>query len=80
MIRVFKLQGTYLLWLDCRALGMEAEELEKFMKTKAQLFLDEGYIFGESGRGYERVNLACPRRVLEKALLRLETAVKALEL
>ena len=73
-------EGTFLLWLDCRALGMEAEELEKFMKTKAQLFLDEGYIFGESGRGYERVNLACPRRVLEKALLRLETAVKALEL
>lgn len=80
MIKVFQMQGTYLMWLDCRALGMEAEELEKFMQRKAQLFLDEGYIFGESGRGYERVNLACPGWVLEEALLRLERAVKALGL
>lgn len=76
MVKVFKLQGTYLLWLDFSALGMEAEELEKFMKQKARLFLDEGYIFGESGRGFERVNLACPSRVLKAALERLERAIK----
>ena len=78
MIKVFELQGTYLLWLDCSALGMEAEELEQFMKKKAFLFLDEGYIFGTSGRGYERLNLACPGWVLTQGLERLERAVKEL--
>ena len=78
-IKVFELQGTYLLWLDCSALGMGAEELEKFMKEKALLFLDEGYIFGTSGRGYERLNLACPGWVLTQGLERLEQAVKKLQ-
>ncbi len=78
MVKVFELQGTYLLWLDFRALGMEAEALEQFMKHQAKLFLDEGYIFGESGRGYERLNLACPGWVLKAALLRLWEAVEAL--
>ena len=78
MVKVFQMQGTYLLWLDFRALGMEAEELERFMKHEAKLFLDEGYIFGESGRGYERLNLACPGWVLKAALERLYYAVAAL--
>lgn len=78
MVKVFELQGTYLMWLDFRELGMEAEELEQFMKCQAKLFLDEGYIFGESGRGYERLNLACPSWVLKAALERLREAVKKL--
>lgn len=75
MIKVFPLEGTYLMWLDFSALGMEAEDLEKFMKEKALMFTDEGYIFGESGRGYERIVIACPRQVLKEALKRLEAAV-----
>lgn len=78
MVKVFELQGTYLMWLDFSAFGMSAEELEHFMKYKAQLFLDEGYIFGESGRGFERLSLACPRQVLKEALERLAKAVKEL--
>jgi aminotransferase/cystathionine beta-lyase len=75
-IKVFPLEGTYLQWWDCRELGMDYRELEKFMTGEAQLFLDEGYIFGENGRGYERINLACPAAVLEEALERLERALK----
>ena len=51
------------------------EELEEMMVQKAELFLDEGYVFGEEGAGFERVNLAVPRWVLEEALERLEKAV-----
>ncbi len=75
-IRPVELQGTYLLWLDCTALQKSAPELEKLMVDKANLFLDEGYLFGEEGSGFERVNLACPKWVLEEGLCRLENAVK----
>ncbi len=75
-IKPVELQGTYLLWLDCTALGKTKEELEEMMVQKAELFLDEGYMFGEEGAGFERVNLAVPRRVLEEALERLEKAVR----
>ena len=47
------------------------------MTHDALLFLDEGYIFGEAGRGYERINLACPTAVLESGLERLEAALKS---
>ena len=76
-IKVVPLEGTYLLWLDCTALGKTAEELEELMVQKAQLFLDEGYMFGEEGKGFERVNLACPQWVLKDALERLEKAVRS---
>lgn len=70
-ITVFPLEGTYLLWMDFNALGMDYKELEKFMQTEACWFLDEGYIFGKMAEGYERMNLACPTRVIEDALERL---------
>ena len=71
-------EGTYLAWVDCRKLGMEAPELEKFMKEKAHLLLDEGIIFGEAGAGFERFNVACPRSVLKQALDQLKEAVESL--
>lgn len=77
-IKIIELEGTYLQWLDFRNLGMKGEELEKFMTEKAMLFLDEGYIFGECGDGFERINLACPTWVLKEALDRLYVAVQKL--
>ena len=62
-------QGLYLAWVDMRTLGMSNEEQEDFMLNKAHLWLDEGYVFGEEGSGFERFNLACPRSTLEKACL-----------
>jgi len=74
-IKVISLEGTYLQWLDCRDLGMDHLHLEKFMQEKAMLFLDEGYIFGDSGQGFERINIACPTSVLQSALDRLLAAI-----
>ncbi|MEA5002282.1 MAG: MalY/PatB family protein [Christensenella sp.] len=71
-IRVTRLEGTYLQWLDLRQYGVPHTELERLMTQDAQLFFDEGYIFGKAGEGFERLNLACPRSVLQEALGRLE--------
>ena len=70
--------ATYLVWLDCRELGMSNEELKNFMIHKACLGLNEGWSFGRSLSGYMRLNAACPRSVIEKALKQLEAAVAAL--
>ena len=68
---VHELQGTYLLWVDFRAYGLNKDELEHLMVEEADLFFDEGYLFGEAGEGFERINLAVPTHVLEAAMERL---------
>ena len=70
--------ATYLVWLDCRDLGMSNEELRRFMIEKAGLGLNEGWSFGRSLNGFMRLNAACSRKVLEQAMKQLEEAVKAL--
>lgn len=70
--------ATYLVWLDCRELGMTNEELRDFMIHKAGLGLNEGCNFGRSLSGYMRLNAACPRSVLEQALKQLKEAVDKL--
>lgn len=76
MIRPIELQGTYLLWLDCRALSLTPERLEQLNLHRAFLFFDEGPIFGTGGEGFERINLACPQHVLKAGLLRLEQVLR----
>ncbi|MDD3393721.1 MAG: pyridoxal phosphate-dependent aminotransferase [Anaerotignum sp.] len=77
-IQVIELQGTYLLWLDCTALGLSDEALEK-LTLGADLYLDEGYLFGPGGSGFERINLACPTHYLMAAMERFQKAVDALK-
>ena len=77
-IKVIKPQGTYLLWLDCRALGLEDMALRDFMRTKAKVGLDDGFLFGAGGSGFQRMNIACPRGILEEALGRIQSAVNSL--
>lgn len=78
-IRMIKPEATYLAWLDCRAVcrerGLDKAQLEDLMLNKAGLYLDEGYIFGEEGAGFERINVACPRAILADAMHRLADAV-----
>ncbi|MGN1148953.1 MAG: PatB family C-S lyase [Lachnospiraceae bacterium] len=74
-IKVFPLEGTYLLWADFRAWGMTHLELKKFMVEEAQIFTDEGYMFGDGGRGFERFNLACPTSVIVATMDRLYKAI-----
>lgn len=77
-LRVLPADSLYLAWMDCRGLGMDAESLDKFMLTKARLWLDKGQKFGAEGHGYMRVNLGCPRSTVDEAIRRLTTAVASL--
>lgn len=76
-IKMTDLEGTYLVWLDFRELGLTNEQLEKLIIKKAGLWLDSGAIFGESGLGFQRINVACPRSILKEALERIENAVNS---
>ena len=76
LIRITDTEGTYLVWLDMRELGLFDQKY--FIVNKARLWLDTGTMFGEEGRGFERINVACPRAVLEEALGRLKGAYDAL--
>ena len=75
-MKVIQTEGTYLVWIDCRELGLDAKALEHLMQKEAKVALDEGYIFGKSGEGFTRMNIACPRSILEEGLKRVEKAVK----
>jgi len=77
-ISVIKPQATYLLWLDCRALGLDDKALSGFMKEKAKVGMNDGFIFGAGGSGFQRMNIACPRSILQEALERIEKAINAL--
>lgn len=75
-IKPAKPESTYLVWLDCRELGLNNEELKNFMINKAHLGLNAGNSFSRSLSGFMRMNVACPRSILEKAMKQLEEAVK----
>ena len=77
-IKTFAPDATYLMWLDCRDLGLSSEALHDFMIRKAKLGLNDGCAFGRSLNGYMRLNVACPRSVLEQAMRQLEAAVNSL--
>lgn len=68
-------EGTYLLWLNFRKLGLSDAQLEDLIVHKAGLWLDGGTMFGKGGEGFQRINIACPRSFLEKALAQLRQAV-----
>jgi len=69
-------EGTYLLWLDFRAYGLSAKELDDIIVHEANLWLDSGHIFGKDGEGFERLNIACPWATLEQGLKQLARTFK----
>ena len=75
-IRLVEPEGTYLVWLDFGALGLTEEQRQELIEEKAGLWLDSGAMFGPDGEGFERVNIACPRETLQKALDQLAAAVR----
>ena len=70
-IKIYECQGTYLMWLDMSALGMNDEELDLFLQNDCSIIQDPGFWFGEGGKGFTRLNVACPRNVLEKSIKEL---------
>ena len=75
-IRLVEPEGTYLVWLDFQALGLTEEQRQELIEEKAGLWLDSGAMFGPDGEGFERVNIACPRATLGKALDQLAAAIR----
>lgn len=74
-IKLIEPEGTYLIWLDFRGLGLSESKREELIVENAKLWLDSGIMFGKSGEGFERMNIACPRSILREALERLALAV-----
>ncbi len=74
-IKMIEPEGTYLVWVDFRALNLSEPELEDLIVVKAKLWLDSGAMFGKIGEGFERFNVACPRATLKQALEQLKSAI-----
>ena len=77
-IKALRPQASFLVWLNCRALNLDHDALNRLFVDGARLALNDGEMFGREGRGFMRMNIASPRAVLQDALERLEKAVKAL--
>ncbi|MBR5348689.1 MAG: pyridoxal phosphate-dependent aminotransferase [Lachnospiraceae bacterium] len=77
-IHVIEPEGTYLVWLDFRELGSNERELQNLIVYKAKLWLDDGYIFGKQGAGFQRINLATSRSILLEALERIKKSITLL--
>ena len=73
---VLPLEGTYLVWVDCRASGLTSDELETKLLEEAKLRINPGAIYGEAGRDFIRLNIACPRKLLAEGLDRLRKVLK----
>lgn len=74
-IKYRKPEATYLGWLDFRALFPKVEDLDNFLVNKAKIALNSGIAFGKKGEGFARINLGCPRSILEEALDRIKEAL-----
>lgn len=73
-IKLVNPESTYLLWLDFSRLGLSNKELNKILINKAKVGLSDGRVFGKGGEGFQRMNIACPRSLVEKAMLRIKSA------
>lgn len=69
-VKPMKPEATYLLWVDCRSLGLDGAGLKKLMYRQAGVAFNEGSVYGSAGEGYLRINVACPRSILKEALER----------
>lgn len=74
---VVMLEGTYLVWVDCRGLGLSSREITDILLEKEKVRVNPGSLYGEAGEGFIRLNIACPREKLIEGLNRLKRALKS---
>ncbi len=79
-IRPVPPEATYMIWLDCRSMGMSPEELNNFFVNEAGVGMNEGSVFGPGGEGYMRMNLACPHDTVKKVVDNIENALLKLKI
>ncbi|HEY0828522.1 MAG TPA: MalY/PatB family protein [Bacilli bacterium] len=75
-VKPLRIEGTYLLWVDCKGLGRSVKELKELMFQDAKVAFSEGSVFGSEGEGFLRINVACPQSILQEALERFCIAAK----
>jgi len=75
VVKMIKPEATYMIWLDFRELNLKNENLKNFVIQKAKLGLNHGTSFGIEGEGFQRINVACSRKIVEDAMNRLKNAV-----
>ena len=75
-LSVAEIDATYLMWIDISRLGENRRDFCSFMREKTGLYVSDGVTFGEEGKDFFRLNVACPRKTLEDGLRRLEAAVR----
>ena len=73
-LEVVKLEGTYLVWVDCSSLGKSSTEIVNNLYRHG-VWMNDGVMYGENQRAFIRINIACPRKILEEGLLRMEKAL-----
>ena len=73
-VRVIPLEATYLVWIDCSAFKLPAAQVAAFVLDDEKLWINEGTMYGQSGEGFIRMNIACPREILVEGLKRLNDA------
>jgi len=78
ILEVMNPESTYLAWIDFRKLSVDSKELKKFIVTEAGLGLNDGAMFGMGGSGFQRLNFACPREILNQGLTKLYNSIKKL--
>jgi cystathionine beta-lyase len=74
-MKIMEPDATYLIWLDFRDMDIDSEEFHKILLEDGKVWLDEGYMFGEVGKGFERINIACPRDTLKEGLDRIKDSL-----
>lgn len=71
--------ATYLVWIDFSDYKIDSRTLHKTLKYEGKIWLDEGYLFGKAGEGFERINIACPRKTLEEGLKRIKDCINKMD-
>ncbi len=75
-VQIIKPEGTYIVWMDWRKTGLKQQEIINLLVNKAGVALNDGVSFGSQGNGFMRINIACPRSILDEGLQRIEMALK----
>ena len=75
-IKLIKPEGTYLAWLDCSKLNVDMKHPEEFFIKQSKVWLNDGATFGTNGKGFQRMNIACPRTILLEGLARIEKSIR----
>lgn len=78
-VKVMVPDATYLVWIDFSDYKIDSRTLHKTLKYEGKIWLDEGYLFGKAGEGFERINIACPRKTLEEGLKRIEDCINKMD-